>query len=192
MLARAEVLKLQGKWPVFFLMGQLFLSPLHVLGPFKPRWPRCPALYNSCCWLSGPRKGTWLGSQTQPLVSELKGGEQLLRAGAGLFRYICFSLFLRPTLTKAKITQSWFRLICMTLVTVAFFKTGVFHVWFYIYFFESLCPALSLGFHCKTDLCCVPKWRKGQPDFFFGLPRLQMNICFPWKRVRSPRAAVSP
>lgn len=104
--ARAEVLKVQGKWPVFFLMGQLLLSPLHVLGPFKPRWPRCPALYNSCCWPSGPRKGTWLGSQTQPLVSELKGGERLLRAGAGLFRYICFSLFLRPTLTEAKMVYT--------------------------------------------------------------------------------------
>ena len=55
----------------------------------------------------------------------------------------------------------------MTLVTLAFSKTGVFHVWFYICSFESLCPAVSFGFHCKTDFCCVPKWREGQLDFFW-------------------------
>lgn len=88
MSARAEVLKVQGKWPVFFLMGRL-LSALLVLGPFKPRWPRCPALYNSCCWPSCPRNrasSACLGSQTQPRVSELKVGVWLFfRAGAGLF-----------------------------------------------------------------------------------------------------------
>lgn len=80
----------------------------------------------------------------------------------------------------------------MTLVTLAFSKTGVFHVWFYICSFESLCPAVSFGFHCKTDFCCVPKWREGQLDFFFWFAQVADEYMFSLEESKKSKGRRQP
>lgn len=58
--------------------------------------------------------------------------------------------------------------------------------------FESLCPALSLGFHCKTDFCCVPKWREGKLDFFLWFAQVADEYMFSLEESKKSKGRRQP
>lgn len=117
-----------------------------------------------------------------------------LRVEAGLFLVHLF----QAAPEKAK-NHTWvFPQIYIILVQTSLvrgivtwlFLRQVFSVFGFMCLFVSLCPSLSFGFHGKGDLCCLSSGDKTNL-ISSGLPRLRMNTCFPWRRIRSPRDAVS-
>lgn len=75
------------------------------------------------------------------------------------------------------------------IVILAFPKTGVFWVWFYIY--VSM-PVFSLGFHCKTNFCYDPKWRQDQFDFLFWFAQVADEYMFSLEENKKSKGRRQP
>lgn len=80
------------------------------------------------------------------------------------------------------------------------FKRQVFSMFFLFLFASlfflllpvSLCLLFPLVFIVRLIFAVYPSGGKTNLMSSSGLPRLQMNTCFPWRRIRSLRADVSP
>ena len=53
-------------------------------------------------------------------------------------------------------------------------------------------PALSFGFHCKTNFCCVPKWRQDQFDFFLRFAQVADEYVFSLEENKKSKGRRQP
>lgn len=53
-------------------------------------------------------------------------------------------------------------------------------------------PTLSFAFHCKTNFCCVPKWRQDQFDFFLWFAQVADEYMFSLEENKKSKGRRQP
>lgn len=71
------------------------------------------------------------------------------------------------------------------------FLRQVFSVLSFLFLFVSL-PAVSLGFHWKTNLCCVPKWKQDKHDSLFWFVQVADEYVFSLEERKKSKGRRQP
>lgn len=146
-------------------------------------------------------RGTWVSLGLSDAVSWwwVEGWEHdsSLELEYVYFWYICFGLLLRSQDSLG----TDFALKCFYNLRLGYFarhhhfgfsKDWCFLFVFFLFLFVSPCLLFPLVFIVRLIFAVYPSGGKTNLISFSDLPRLQMNTCFPWRRIRSQRAGVSP
>lgn len=145
-------------------------------------------------------RGTWVSLGLSDAVSWwwVEGWEHdsSLELEYVYFWYICFGLLLRSQDSLG----TDFALKCFYNLRLGYFARhhhfGFSKDWCFLFVFSvSFCfsmPALSLSFHCKTNFCCVPKWRQDQLDFFFWFAQVADEYMFSLEENKKSKGRRQP